>query len=109
MRLAISPTETLTDLTTDLVVANNNMAGEVESLDLRSSRALIFSNVSVGTGFVLSQCRPEGIWCDAALRIMACKIVSPFWQLVGSGILLSLFYISLLYRTQFALFKLMLE
>ena len=45
-------------------------AGEVESLDLRSSRTLIFSNISVGTGSVLSQCRPESIWCDAALRMM---------------------------------------
>ena len=49
-------------------------AGEVESLDLRSSRALIFSNICVGTGSVLSQCRPEGMWCDAALRMMACRI-----------------------------------
>ena len=35
-------------------------AGELESLDLRSSRALIFSNISVGIGSVLSRCRPEG-------------------------------------------------
>ena len=48
--------------------------GKVESLDLKSSRALIFSNISVGTGSVLIQCRPEGMWCDAALRIMARKI-----------------------------------
>ena len=53
-------------------------AGEVGSLDLRSSRALIFSNISVGTGSVLIRCRPEGMWCDAALRIMARKIFSPF-------------------------------
>ena len=39
-------------------------AGEVESLDLRSSRALIFSNISVGTCSVLSRCRPEGMWCE---------------------------------------------
>ena len=49
-------------------------AGEVESLDMRSSRALIFSNISVGTGSVLSRCRPESMWCDAALRMMARKI-----------------------------------
>ena len=36
-------------------------AGEVESLNLKSSRTLIFSNISVGTGAVLSQCRPEGM------------------------------------------------
>ena len=53
-------------------------AGEVESLDLRSSRALIFSNISVRTGSVLSRCRPEGMWCDAALRIIARKIFSLF-------------------------------
>ena len=33
--------------------------------------ALIFSYISVGTGSVFSRCRPEGMWCDAALRIMA--------------------------------------
>ena len=74
-------------------------AGEVGSLDLRSSRALIFSNISVGTGSVLIRCRPEGMWCDAALRIMARKIFSPFWQSVGSRLLLSLSLISLLYRS----------
>ena len=37
------------------------------------------------------------MWCDAALRMMARKIFSPFWQLVGSRILLSLSSISLLY------------
>ena len=68
--------------------------GEVESLDLKSSRALIFSNISVGTGSVLSRCRPEGMWCDSALRIMVRKIFSLFWQLVGSRLLLSLSSIS---------------
>ena len=33
----------------------SGMAGEAESLDLRSSRALIFSNISVGTGSVLNK------------------------------------------------------
>ena len=83
--------------------------GEIESLDLRSSRALIFSNISFGTGYVFSRCRPEGMWCDAALRIMGRNIISPFWQLVGIRILLSLSSISLLYRFQFSLFMLMLE
>ena len=77
-------------------------AGEVESLDLRSSRALIFSNISVGTGSVLRRCRPEGMLCDAALRMMARKIFSPSWQLVRSRLLLSLSSISLLYRSHFA-------
>ena len=55
-------------------------AGEVGSLDLRSYRALIFSNIYIGTGSVLIRCRPEGMWCDVALRIMARMILSPFWQ-----------------------------
>ena len=58
---------------------------------------------------MVSRYRPEGMWCDAALRIMARKIFSPFWQLVRSRLLLSLSSISLLYRSQFALFRLMLE
>ena len=45
-------------------------AGEVESLDMRSSRNVIFSNISIFAGSVLSRCRPEGMWSDAALRMM---------------------------------------
>ena len=37
MRLAISTTETLTDLKTDLVVASNNMKGQVYASCVRSS------------------------------------------------------------------------
>ena len=83
-------------------------AGEVGYLDLRSSRALIFSNISAGTGSVLVRCRPEGICRDAAFRMMVRKIFSPFWQFDGSRLLLSLSSISLLYRSQFAFFKLKL-
>ena len=54
---------------------------------------------------MLIRCGPEGMWCDAALRIMARKIFSPFWQSVGSRLLLSLSSISLLYRSQFAFFQ----
>ena len=82
--------------------------GEVGSLDLRSSRALIFSNISAGTGSVLIRCRPEGICRDAAFRMMVRKIFSPFWQFDGSRLLLSLSSISLLYRSQFAFLKLKL-
>ena len=81
-------------------------AGEVGSLDLRSSRALILSNISTGTGSVLIWCRSEGICCDAAFRMMVLKIFSLFWQFVGSRHLLSLS--SLRYRSQFAFFKLKL-
>ena len=38
-------------------------------------------------------------WCDAALRMMECKFFSPFWQLVGSRIFLSLSSIFLLSRS----------
>ena len=78
------------------------------SLDLRSSRALILSNISAGTGSVLIRSHPEGICCDAAFRMMVHKILSPFWQFVGSRILLSLSSISLRYRSQFSFFKLKL-
>ena len=83
-------------------------AGEVGSLDLRSSRALILSNISARTGSVLIRCRPECICRDAAFRMMVRKIFSPFWQFDGSHILLSLSSISLRYRSQFAFFKLKL-
>ena len=73
-------------------------AGEVGSPDLRSSRALTFSNISAGTG-VLIRCRPEGICRDAAFRMMVRKIFSPFWQFDGSRLLLSVSSISLLYRS----------
>ena len=66
----------------------------------QGGRGRIFSNISVGTGSVLSRCRLEGMWCDAGLTMMARKIFSPFSQLVGSRILLSLSSISLLYRSQ---------
>ena len=83
-------------------------AGEVGSLDLRSSCDLILSNISAGTGSVLIRCRPEGICRDAAFRMMVRKIFSPFCQYVGNRHFLSLSSISLRYRSQFAFFKLKL-
>ena len=50
----------------------------------------------------------EGICHDAAFKIMVRKIFSPFWQFVGSRLLLSLSSISLRYRSQFTFFKLKL-
>ena len=44
------------------------------SLDLRSSHALILSNISAGIGSVLIRCSPEAICRDAAFRIIVCKI-----------------------------------
>ena len=85
------------------------MAGEVGSLALRSSRTLILSNISAGTGSVLIRCRPVGICRDAAFRMMVRKIFSLFFgQFDGSRLLLSLSSISLRYRSQFAFFKLKL-
>ena len=52
--------------------------GELGSLDLRSSHALIFSNISAGTGSVLRRYRPEGIRCNAAFRMMVRKIFPLF-------------------------------
>ena len=60
------------------------------SLDLRSSRAHIFSHISAGTGSVLIRCRPDCICRDAAFRMMVRNIFSPFWQFDGSRLLLSL-------------------
>ena len=57
---------------------------ETIGVDLRSSRALILSNISTGTGSVLIRCRPEGICCDAAFRMMVRKIFSPFDSLLDA-------------------------
>ena len=51
----------------------------------------------------------SGMWCDTALRLMARTIFSLFWQFVGSRIFFCLSSIFLLYRSQFAFFRLMLE
>ena len=59
------------------------MAGEVGSMDLRLSRALILFNIPAGTGSVLIWCRPKGKCRDAAFGMMVRMIFSPFWQFVG--------------------------
>ena len=83
-------------------------AGEVESLELRSSRTLIFSNISVGNGSVLSRCCPEGMWCDAAFRMMARKIFSLSLAVCRNPSFAQLVFNLLLYRSQFTFFRLML-
>ena len=57
-------------------------AGEVGSLDLRSSSALILSNISAGTSSVLIWCHPKDICCDAAFRMMVCKSFLLFGSLL---------------------------
>ena len=59
-------------------------------------------------GSVLIRCRPEGVCCDAAFRMMVRKIFSSFWEFVGSRILVNLSSISLRYRPQFTFFRLKL-
>ena len=44
----------------------------------------------------------ESVSSKAALRMTTREIITPFWQLVGSRLLLNLSSISLLYRSQFA-------
>ena len=84
-------------------------AGEVGSLDLRSSRALIFSNISAGTGSVLIRCRPEGYMSRCCFQNDGTQdLFSLFGSLMEAVFLLSLSSISLLYRSQFAFFKLKL-
>ena len=81
-------------------------AGDVGSLDMRSSRALIVSNMYAGTGSVLRWCCPEGIWCETTFRIMVRMIFSLFfWQLVGSRLLLNLSFISLRYWSKFSFLR----
>ena len=68
----------------------------------------MLSSFPLGPDLYLIRCRPEGICCDAAFRMMVRKIFSSFWQFVGSHLLLNLSSIPLLYRSQFVFFKLKL-
>ena len=77
-------------------------AGELESLDLRSSRALIFSNISVGIGSVLSRCRPEG----CCVKNNGTQDLFSFLA-VGRKPSCSACLQSLLYRSQFSFLRLM--
>ena len=79
------------------------------SIDLRSSRALIFSNISAGTGSVLRRYLPEGICCDVAYRLMVHTIF--FLNIFGSWLeavcySTSMSTISARYLSQLAFLKL---
>ena len=76
------------------------------SLLRRSSRLVITSNISAGTGSLWSLCRPVGIWCDAALSRTVRKILSSLCQSVGREHLLRTASISCLYLSQLAFFRL---
>ena len=81
-------------------------SGEVGSLLRRSSRLVITSNISAGTGSSWSLCRPVGMWCDAALSRTVRKIFSSLWQSVGRERLLRAVSTSCLYLSQLAFFRL---
>ena len=83
-------------------------AGEMVSLDLTSSLALILSDISAGTGSVLIRCRPKGICRDAAFRMMVRMNLSPFFAVCWKPSFAQFILISFQYRSQFALFKLKL-
>ena len=59
-----------------------------------------------GTGSVLILCLPVGMWCNAALRIIARKVFSSFWQSEGNGLLLSLSSIYCVNLAQLAFLRL---
>ena len=82
--------------------------GEVGSCKRRSSLAFIRFWISAGTGSLPRWCLPEGMWSDAAFRMMALKSFSPFSQSVGRRLLPSLSSISLVYSSQFAFLRLWL-
>ena len=73
-----------------------------------SSRLVITSNISTGTGSPWSLCRPVGMWCDAALSRTVRKIFSSLWQSVGRERLLRVASTSSLYLFQLAFFMLTL-
>ena len=81
-------------------------ADEVRSLLWESSRLVITSSISAGTGSSWSLGRPVGMWCDAALSTIVRRIFSSLWQFVGSERLLRADSTSSLYLSQLAFFRL---
>ena len=79
---------------------------EVGSLLRRSSRLVITSSISAGTGSSWSLCRLVGKWCDAALCRIVRRIFSSLWQSVGRERLLRAASTSCRYLSQLALFRL---
>ena len=61
---------------------------EVGSLFRRSSRLVITSSISAGTGSSWSLCCPVGMWCAAPLSRIVRRIFSSLWQSVGREFLL---------------------
>ena len=79
---------------------------EVGFLLWRSSRLVITSSISAGTGSSWSLCRPVGMWCDADLSRIVRRIFSSLWQSVGRERLLRAASTSCLYLSQLAFFRL---
>ena len=83
---------------------NSVLAVQVRSLLRRSSRLVITSNISAGTGSSWSLCRPVEMWCDAALNRTVRKTFTSLWQSVGREHLLRAVSTSCLYLSQSAYF-----
>ena len=83
-------------------------SGEVWSLLRKSSRLVITSSISAGTGSSWRMCRPVGMWYDAPLSRIVRRIFSSLWQSVGSERLLWAASTSSLYLSQLAFFRLTL-
>ena len=79
---------------------------EVGSLLGRSSRLVITSSSSAGTGSSWRLCRPLEMWCHAALSRIVRRIFSSLWQSVGRERLLRAASTSCLYLSQLAFFRL---
>ena len=81
-------------------------SNEVGSLLRRSSRLVITSRISAGTGFSWRLCHPVCVWCDVALSRIVRRIFSSLWQSVGRERLLRAASTSCLYLSQLAFFRL---
>ena len=95
----------LVDAVLDVIIPSWR-SGEVGSLLRKSSRLVITSNISAGTGSSWSLCRPVGMWCDTALSRTIRNIFSSLWQSVGRERLLRAASTSCQYLSQLSFFRL---
>ena len=83
LALAISTTEILTDLKTDLVVANNNRVGSQVFALRMSFLCVILHNMCSGKILQLLCILPFGMLCLSAISIMFVKIMLEVCMFVG--------------------------